>query len=382
MIDFINPNDTAACREYEAFVQSHPNGSFMQSLQWAEVKSNWKHEALVVRDINGQITGSVLMLIQPVPYTKKKLLYAPRGPVCHYDDTATLQEILLGIEITGKRCNACLFRADPDIAAENESDRDSLRKLGFRHKRNPREFTTIQPRNSYVLSLTGKSKEDVFKAFHQKWRYNIRLSKRKGVVCTAHGTEALDAFYPLMRETGRRDGFQIRSRAYFHKLLTAFGDDARLYLCCYNGVPLSGAVALRDGDTVHYLYGASTARHRSLMPNYLMQWSMIQWALESGCKSYDFMGIPHYDRPEHPNYGVYRFKKGFGGTVYATAGEFDRYLSPLWGRLTAACIRAKLYLSRLATEKKAGVSKPRTGKAAEKKARRPEYTQACGKPYS
>ena len=64
------------------------------------------------------------------------------------------------------------------------------------------------------------------------------------------------------------------------------------------------------------------------MPNYLMQWTMMQWALRSGCAFYDFQGVPHYDNPSHPNYGVYRFKQGFGGNVVTFAGEFDKILMP------------------------------------------------------
>lgn len=364
MVERLNQKDMAACEEYEAFIQHHRNGSFMQSLRWAEVKSNWKREVLLVRDRGGKLTGSVLLLIQPVPYIKKHILYAPRGPVCAYDDGETLGEIVAGIKEMAKEYGACLFRMDPIIDAQDRGAADAFQKLGFRHKKNPREFTTVQPRNSYVLSLTGKTEEDVFMGFHQKWRYNIRLSERKGVTCSVHGPEALDSFYTLMRETGKRDGFQIRSRAYYHRLLASFGDNARLYISSWNGIPLSGAIALRDGKSVSYLYGASTAAHRNRMPNYLMQWAMIRWAVESGCETYDFMGVPHYDNPEHPNYGVYRFKKGFGGGIRTTAGEFDLHLSPAWGRLTAACIRMRLYLSRLMTEKKADRSKPRMGAQA------------------
>lgn len=57
--------------------------------------------------------------------------------------------------------------------------------------------------------------------------------------------------------------------------------DPRLYLCYYNGQALSGAVTVQYGGRTCYVYGASTALHREVMPNYLMQWEMIQWAVES-----------------------------------------------------------------------------------------------------
>ena len=64
------------------------------------------------------------------------------------------------------------------------------------------------------------------------------------------------------------------------------------------------------------------------MPNHIMQWTMIQWAVENGGFVYDFQGIPNYQDENSPNYGVYRFKKGFNGQVVEFAGEFDYNFKP------------------------------------------------------
>ena len=110
-------------------------------------------------------------------------------------------------------------------------------------------------------------------------------------------------------------------------MLDALGEHCRLYLCYHEGVPLSGAVATQFAGKTCYVYGASSNEHRNLMPNYLMQWTMIQWAIENGCFVYDFQGIPYYFDETHPNYGVYRFKRGFNGQVVVLAGEFDYVFS-------------------------------------------------------
>lgn len=127
-----------------------------------------------------------------------------------------------------------------------------------------------------------------------------------------------------MQATGKRDGFAIRSKEYFEKFLYAFEENARLYMCYSpDGEAISGALTVRYGNRVSYVYGASSDTQRNLMPNYLMQWNMIKWAIESQCDIYDFMGIPHCDEENHSNYGVYRFKKGFNGEIVKYAGEFD-----------------------------------------------------------
>ena len=70
---------------------------------------------------------------------------------------------------------------------------------------------------------------------------------------------------------------------------TVWGSTAAC-ICDYQGQALSGAVCVQYGGRTCYVYGASTAVHREVMPNYLMQWEMIRWALQSGCEIYDFVG--------------------------------------------------------------------------------------------
>ena len=314
--------------EYEQFVSHHPYGSFSQSLAWRQVKENWGHEAVVVRDSDGNIQAAMLILVKSLPLLHSSFLYAPRGPVCFPEETELLPLLFQGIIQAAKKHRACLFRMDPMILESDTRFLGAMACLGFSHTLKANEDTTVQCRSHYHLPLDGKTQEEIFSAFKSKWRYNIRLASRRGVTCGYYGPERLDDFMKLMRETGHRDHFAIRSREYFLRLMNAFGSACRLYFCEYNGEPLSGAIAIQYAGKTAYVYGASSSRHRNLMPCYLMQWSMIQWAIESGCSLYDFQGIPHFDEPDHPNYGVYRFKQGFSGEVVVYAGEFDYIFSP------------------------------------------------------
>lgn len=59
------------------------------------------------------------------------------------------------------------------------------------------------------------------------------------------------------------------------------------------------------------------------MPNYLLQWNMIQWALEKKCRIYDFRGVSGDLSEDNPLYGLYKFKKGFNGEFTEFVGEMD-----------------------------------------------------------
>ena len=69
-----------------------------------------------------------------------------------------------------------------------------------------------------------------------------------------------------------------------------------------------------------YFYGASLNSHRNVMPNYLLQWTNIQWAISLGCDIYDFRGVSGI---VDENNGLYRFKKGFSGDMLEFMGEAD-----------------------------------------------------------
>lgn len=135
------------------------------------------------------------------------------------------------------------------------------------------------------------------------------------------GKEAVPDFARLMLETGVRDGFVTREASYFENMLDNLGEHARLYMAYYEGQAIAGTLAIWYGDKVWYLYGASSNEHRNLMPNYMLQWSMIEWAVEKGCRIYDFRGVPGRVGEDHPLYGLYKFKLGFGGDYCGVVGE-------------------------------------------------------------
>ena len=180
-----------------------------------------------------------------------------------------------------------------------------------------------------VIADQLQDEDEIMAGFHQKWRYNIRLAARKGVTVKVCGKEMVPAFAELMLTTGVRDGFVTRKPEYFSAMLDNLGEHARLYMAFDpEGTPIAGTLAIWYGDKVWYLYGASSNEHRNLMRNYLLQWSMIQWAVEKGCRMYDFRGVSGDVSEDNPLYGLFRFKQGFGGDFTEFVGEMDLVLSP------------------------------------------------------
>ena len=337
--------------EYEAFVQSHPKGNFAQSFLWGKQKPMWRWQAVAVRGSDGKIKGTLALMTRPVPVIGRTLMYGCRGPVCDLDDRETLAELIEGAKALAKENRAYVIKIDPDVPSSNTQFAGLLHELGFRGKEGGENFEAIQPRYVFRLNVEGKTEDELLAGFHQKWRYNIRLAERKGVTVRVCGKEMVPAFSELMLTTGVRDGFVTRKPEYFAAMLDNLGEHCRLYMAFDPaGTPIAGTLAIHYGDKVWYLYGASSNEHRNLMPNYLLQWRMIQWAVETGCRVYDFRGVSGDVSEDNPLYGLYRFKQGFGGEFTEFIGELDLVLSPVvyWcvehGTSVFKELRRRLYL--------------------------------------
>ena len=309
--------------EYEAFVQSNKKGHFAQSLYWAKLKDNWKHEVLLVENPDGSIRASMLVLIRKMPGISKTMMYSPRGPVCDMHDKEAIKELLDGARELAKIHKSYVLKIDPDIKASDEEFAAIAKDLGLMPRKKTKNFEEIQPRYVFRLDVAGKTEDEIFAAFHNKTRYNVRLSTRKGVTSEIGTREDLPRFHEIMMETGLRDGFVIRSLEYFQKMYDALGDHIRLYVAKYQGQIISATLAILYGNKVWYLYGASSNQFRNVMPNYLLQWDMIKWAIEEKCDIYDFRGVSGDIDESNPLYGLYRFKKGFSGEFTEFIGELD-----------------------------------------------------------
>ncbi len=337
--------------EYEAFLQSHPKGHFAQSVLWAKQKPMWKWEAIVSRDQNGKIKGSLAVLIRKiVPGLPFTMMYGCRGPVTDLDDRETMKDLIDGAKKLAKQYHSYVIKIDPDVPSTETAYTKMLEELGFRLTGGGATFDAIQPQYVFRLNTEGKTSEELLMSLPQSTRRKVRAGAKKGVTVEIRGKEAVPDFARLMLETGVRDGFVTREASYFENMLDNLGEHARLYMAYYEGQTIAGTLAIWYGDKVWYLYGASSNEHRNLMPNYMLQWSMIEWAVEKGCRIYDFRGVPGRVGEDHPLYGLYKFKLGFGGDYVEFVGEMDMVLNPPvnWmitkGKPIFMDVRKKLYL--------------------------------------
>ena len=190
--------------KYNEFLENHERCNFQQSLMWGKVKENWKNEVVLALDDNGEIVGSISVLIRKIPIFGN-MIYSPRGPVCDVHDEKVLKELTDGIKELGKKYKAFVLKIEPDVKSSDKEFRKIVEELKYKIKDDAKNFSEeIQPRYVFRLGIKDKTEDEIFGNFHQKTRYNIRLAGKKGVVVKEGTREDLKDFHKIMVVTRKK----------------------------------------------------------------------------------------------------------------------------------------------------------------------------------
>ena len=311
------------------FLENNKKSHFLQSPEWAKVKTDWKHEMIVIEE-DGEIKGTMGILLRKVPVFNRYIMYAPRGFVCNEHDKETLKKLTEKAKEIAKEYKAFIFRLDPDISNTDEEFKKIAEDIGYKVKKNIKNIDqVIQPKYVFRLDLSNKTEEDLLASFNQKTRYNVRLAIKKGVKVRNGTKEDLKIFYDIMKETGSRDNFFIRPLSYFEHIYDCMSPKhVKLIIAEHEGNPIAAVMPIMYGNKVWYLYGGSSNKYRNLMPNYLLQFEMMKWGLENNCDIYDFRGVSGFKNENDPQYGVYKFKKGFNPEFVEFVNELYIVFNP------------------------------------------------------
>ena len=79
-------------KKLNEFLEKNKKSHFLQSPEWAKLKSDWEHEMIVIEE-DGEIKGAMSLLLRKVPIFKRYIMYAPRGFVCDEHDRETLRKL-------------------------------------------------------------------------------------------------------------------------------------------------------------------------------------------------------------------------------------------------------------------------------------------------
>jgi lipid II:glycine glycyltransferase (peptidoglycan interpeptide bridge formation enzyme) len=325
--------------EWDGWLERSPGGGhILQSYEWGEFKrtQGWKPVRLAL-ECDGEVVGVGQFLVYDTFPVPGKLMYCPKGPWLPWEDREAVRTFFGGVRTVAEREGAHTVKIEPEVLEAQTGVKLQLAGMGFKKARVDLQFKTT------LFVDLSPSEPELLARMKEKTRYNIRLAGRKGVtVREDNSPEAWEAMYSLLRVTAERDGFELRPWEYYRSAWQAMYDEGRahLFLAEHGGERLAGILIYTFGRRYWYMHGASSNEKRNLMPTYLLQWEVMRWAKAHGITCYDMVAVlsPSELREDHPRYGLYRFKIGFGGEVTEFLGCLDLPIRRVWA---AAWYRAE-----------------------------------------
>lgn len=375
---------------FDRFVQDSPLCNLLQSYAWAQIKSNWDHfHAALYKD--DQIVAAALVLIKSLP-AGFTMMYIPRGPILDYDDPDVLREFFAALKKEGKKRRTLFIKMDPGIevgrypSSDTERPRNGNEKYvqvledagaifqGFSMKIED----AIQARFHSILDKP----DDLLAAMPKKTRKLIKEAEKRHLQIITGREELLDDFAAMVAMTESRKHVSLRNKAYFKKLLDAYGDDAVIMLAvcdpakirqeCQSRLddldmqiaalpdnqkkkrftleeqkasaqkdiriidelieevgsdearPIAGVLSVKYGKCAEMLYAGMDERFRRFMPQYKTYVENFQWAFDKGCTEFSMGGVEG-----SLDDGLTHFKDNFAPLIHEYIGEFDLPVSRL-----------------------------------------------------
>lgn len=406
---------TLTKKEFKIFADKHPQITFHQTEQWANLKATngWKAYYLGLKE-NKKIVAGALLLSKNIPIIKKKMFYSPRGFLIDYNDYNLLKTFTEEIKKFTKDQGAIFVKIDPYLEyVEHDNDGnlvedgfnnktavENLKKLGYKHYGFNLMQDTLQPRWMHIINTENKTLDEVMKNMESKTRQILRKNEKCGITTREITREELPIFKDIMQHTSDRREFVDRPLSYYEGMWDALHESGILKILIAeidfneyekntqtelnqnkeelkdrinkkennllkmndkkyeqsnkqneeaisrlekqlekindlkkehgSKTVLGGILFLVYGNEVLSLYGGSNEELMQFQSAYTVHFAGVKMAVENNYKRYNFYGITGDFRKENPLYGLFLFKKSFGGNVAELIGEFDLIISPFW----------------------------------------------------
>ncbi len=275
-----------------------------------------------------------------------------------------------------------------DNGFDNTDIYNNLINLGYKHG----GFYEIldlskQVRWAFILDISNKTEEAVFNQFKSNTRNIIRKAMKSSITVRELEYEELNKFKELVESSGSRKHFHGRELEYYQKMYKLFNpkkqikflvaeinfddyistnekevelytakisklnlqkdnskkkeyetqiqnlceriNEAKTLKTQYGNNPImAGGMFMLYGKEIVYLYSGSRSEFMHYQSQFLVQWEIIKYGINNNYDVYNFYGINGRFTKDDDRYGVYTFKKGFGGTVVEYLGDFDLIVSP------------------------------------------------------
>lgn len=304
----------------------------------------------------------------------KKYIKNKKGYVLHIDPVIIHKERDINGEII-------------ENGIDNTQIINNLKQIGYHHQGfNISYDYSKQIRWVFCLDIENKTEQEIFKNMKQNHRNIINKTEKFAIEIKELTYDELPIYKKITEDTSERRSFQDKPLTYYQKIYKEFvsKNEAKFIVAYLNVeknisnlqeqleienkkyqksseinpesgktkelkitvnslekrikeakellkegklIPLSAALFIMYEGEITYLFSGSYEKYMNYYAQYAIQWYMIKYGIKNNFKIYNFYGITGNFDKKDPEYGVYEFKKGFGGQVVEYIGDFELPIS-------------------------------------------------------
>ena len=309
----MNIREITSKNQWESFVQSSKENTFLHSWNWGEFNKNTGEKIWRLGVFDNEELLAVALVIK-VNARRGSFLFVPQGPIVKESgilnfEFGILDELFNYLKDLGEKEKVGFVRISP-ILENTEENLEIFKQAGFKNA----PIHMMHPELTWILDIT-KSEDEILKGMRKTHRNLIRRAAKEGVkIIQSTDEKYLKAFYDIHMETVKRHKFVPFSYDYIKSEIDAFKNDDQIsiFSAKYKDEIISSAIIVFYGEQAFYHHGSSSSKYYKIPSSYLNLWETIKEAKKRGKKKFNFYGIVE-NKPKHPWTGLSKFKKGFGG---------------------------------------------------------------------
>jgi len=276
-------------QRWDDYVLTHPDGCAYHLFAWSDaVKAAYGFESLYLMALEGTSVAGVFPLIDfQRPLLSRRLVslpYCDNGGILAESPGVAAMLLAAAINQVKRLSASCLdarIAAGP-LAAEGQDQKVLMR-----------------------LQLP-ESKAALEEGLKAKLRSQIRKPQRDGLLGRLGGAELLDDFYRVFAANMRYLGSPVHSSDWFQAIISGYGTRSQVgVVYTPAGEPAAAGIILWTDRMVSIPWASSLRSLNHLNPNMLLYWNFLTFAVERGCRIFDF-------GRSTPGEGSFRFKQQWG----------------------------------------------------------------------
>ena len=297
------------------FVEKSDMGSIFQSNEWTihPKGEGWVHDLMLLEE-KGEIIGGAMLYWKKIPFLNKNISKIFYGPIWNSDKNIlnTLCEEIIKI---GKERKAIFVEFQ--VHLPEYINEEAVEKNAYVHDIFvSNNFRKLPDRTGTYWIDLEKDEDDIFNHFAKNHRRDIKKGNLEGVqIKIADDPHMVDIFYEYYANLFHSKKLVPSRKDFFIQGLASLlkTNRCKLFYAEYEGTIYNMAVISLFGNPM-YVWGASIRSEKKPPMGELLHWEIMKWLKTHNFKVYDLGGSPGaIPEKEHPNYWVWRFKKGFNG---------------------------------------------------------------------